>query len=45
MKDRVDELSVTSSSTTKNISELKTTVAAAKKALYQAARNVSAPNK
>ena len=32
LKDRVDNLSATSSSTTKSISELKMTVAAAKKA-------------
>ena len=45
VKDRVEELSGTSSSTTKSISELKTMVAAAKKAEDQATSKVSALKK
>ena len=45
VKDRVDELSATSSSATKSISELRKTVAAAKKVAYQVASKVSALKK
>ena len=45
VKDRVDELSDTLSSTTKSGSKLKTTVASSKKAVDQAASKVSALNK
>ena len=38
LKDRVYELSVTLSSTNKSIRELKKTIAAAKKAVYQVTR-------
>ena len=38
----VDKISATSSSTTKNISELNTTVAASKKAAYQEASKFAA---
>ena len=45
LKDRVDELSATLSSTTTNTSELKTMVAEAKKVADQASSKVSALNK
>ena len=45
VKDRVDELSATSSSATKSISELRTTVAASKKEVYQTESKVRTPKK
>ena len=45
VNDRVDELSATSSCTTKSISKLRTTFAASKKAVDQAASKVSALKK
>ena len=45
LKDRVDKLSATSSSTTKNISKLKATVASAKTVVDQAVIKVSALEK
>ena len=45
LKDRVDELSATSSSNTKSISKLKTTVEVTKKAEHQAEIKVSALKK
>ena len=45
LKDSVDDLSDTLSSTTKNIIKLKTAVAESKKALVKAERNVRALNK
>ena len=45
LKDRVDELSATSYSTTKSIIKFKTTVAVAKKAAYQAASKFTALKK